>query len=164
MDIKRLARWRHALEAWFPERHLYVRSGGEIRTFVLTTSRQLMIAGAVAALLGWTGVATGALVLGGLVKTSADQEIARNQGKYERWIADREARLDSAVAQLSNANGAVDALASSTAFGAQPDLVAAIDGLEPVPAGLVVLWRDLLELRLADRDRAAIERLLARSG
>ncbi|MDB5452758.1 MAG: Peptidase [Caulobacteraceae bacterium] len=113
MGWKRFERWRRSVDAWFPERHLYVRSGGEIRTFVLTTGRQLMIAGGVAAVLGWTGVATGAMIFGGVVKTDADQEIVRNQARYERWIADREARLDSAVAQLSNANGAVDALAQT---------------------------------------------------
>ena len=113
MGWKRLERWRRALEAWFPERHLYVRSGGEIRTFVLTTGRQMVIAASVAAVMGWTGVATAAMIFGGVVKTDADQEIVRNQARYERWIADREARLDSAVAQLSNSNGAVDALAQS---------------------------------------------------
>jgi murein DD-endopeptidase MepM/ murein hydrolase activator NlpD len=113
MSWKRLERWRRSLEAWFPERHLYVRSGGEIRTFVLTTGRQMMIAAGLAAAFGWTGVATAAVIFGGVVKTDADQEIARNQARYERWIADREARLDSAVAQLSNSNGAVDALAQS---------------------------------------------------
>lgn len=113
MIWKRFARWRHAVEAWFPERHLYVRSGGEIRTFVFTTPRQMLIAGGLALMMGWTGVATAALVLSHVVKSDAETEIAHNQAKYERWIADREARLDSAVAQLSNANGAVDALANN---------------------------------------------------
>jgi murein DD-endopeptidase MepM/ murein hydrolase activator NlpD len=113
MGWRRLERWRRALESWFPERHLYVRSGGEIRTFVFTARRQMIIAGAVAALMGWTGVATGALFVGAMVKSGPEQELARNQARYERWIADREARLDSAVAQLSNANGAVDALADN---------------------------------------------------
>jgi murein DD-endopeptidase MepM/ murein hydrolase activator NlpD len=113
MDWKRLERWRRTLQAWFPERHLYVRSGGEIRTFVLTPDRQIAAAAAVIAVLAWTGIATGALLLGGLVKTDAETEVARNQARYERWIADREARLDSAVAQLSNSNGAVDALADT---------------------------------------------------
>src|SRR5436190_1589310 len=113
MSWKRLERWRRSLEAWFPERHLYVRSGGEIRTFVLTTGRQMAIAAGLAAVMVWTGVATAAMIFGGVVKTDADQEIAHNQARYERWIADREARLDSAVSQLSNSNGAVDALAES---------------------------------------------------
>src|SRR3982750_735922 len=113
MGWKRLERLRRALESWFPERHLYVRSGGEIRTFVLSSRRQMLIAGALAAVLGWTGIATGALFVGAMVKSNPEQELAHNQARYERWIADREARLDSAVAQLSNANGAVDALADN---------------------------------------------------
>jgi murein DD-endopeptidase MepM/ murein hydrolase activator NlpD len=111
MSIKRLARWRRSLEAWFPERHLYVRSGGEMRTFVLTTGRQMVIAGVLAAVMGWTGIATGALIFGGVWKGPADREVARVQARYERLIADREARLGKAVVQLGNANGAVDALA-----------------------------------------------------
>jgi murein DD-endopeptidase MepM/ murein hydrolase activator NlpD len=43
--------------------------------------------------------------------SATDQEIARTQAKYERWIADRQARLNSAVAQLNATNGSIDDVA-----------------------------------------------------
>ena len=84
-----------------------------MRTYVLTPKRQLGIAAIVAGLMLWTGLSTGALLFGQVWTSQAEEEIARNQARYERWIADREARLDSAVAQLSDNSGAVDELADS---------------------------------------------------
>ena len=113
MSMKRITRLRRSLEELFPERHLYVRSGGEMRAFVLTTSKQLMAAGAVAAAALWMGVCTAAMMVNAMELSARDQEIARTQAKYERWIADRQARLNSAVAQLNATNGSIDDLALS---------------------------------------------------
>lgn len=113
MSMKRITRLRRSLEELFPERHLYVRSGGEMRAFVLTTSKQLMAAGAVGAAALWMGVCTAAMMVNAMELSASDQEIARTQAKYERWIADRQARLNSAVAQLNATNGSIDDLAMS---------------------------------------------------
>ena len=59
--MTRLARLRRSLVELFPERHLYVRSGGAMKAFVLTTKKQMMIAGGVAAGAMWMGVSTAAL-------------------------------------------------------------------------------------------------------
>ena len=109
--MTRFARLRRSLDELFPERHLYIRSGADMKTFVLTTQRQLMAAGAVAACALWMGVATVALLVNAASGSAADREAARTQAKYERWIADRQARLNSAVAQLNAAHGSVDELA-----------------------------------------------------
>src|SRR5207253_2435920 len=45
--------------------------------------------------------------------SAADREIARTQAKYERWIADRQARLNSAVAELNAAGGTTSTLAEA---------------------------------------------------
>ena len=47
MSLRRFARLALWLEELFPERHLYLRSGGEMRGFVLTPKRQLLVAGGV---------------------------------------------------------------------------------------------------------------------
>jgi murein DD-endopeptidase MepM/ murein hydrolase activator NlpD len=104
MSFKRFARLARWLEEVFPERHIYMRSGGEMRGFVLTTERQLVIAGGVAAAALWMGVSTAAMLVAMVTPSKGDQEVAKTQAMYERWIADRDARLSSAVAQL-NANG-----------------------------------------------------------
>lgn len=83
-----------------------------MRAFVLTTSRQLAIAGCVAGAALWMGVSSAAMLVNAMSLTKGDQEVARTQAKYERWIADRQARLNSAVAQLNATNGSIDELAT----------------------------------------------------
>lgn len=108
-----VARLRKNLEGFFQERHLYVRSEGELKSFVLTPKRQMAFAAAVAGLGLWLGVATTAMAINALSLSDTDKEVARTQAKYERWIADRQARLNSAVAQLNANNGSIDDLAAS---------------------------------------------------
>lgn len=76
-----------------------------MKGYVLTPKTQMIVAGGVSAAALWMGVCTAAMLVGMLSASPADREIARTQAKYERWIADRQARLNSAVAQL-NAGGA----------------------------------------------------------
>ncbi|HEY8574461.1 M23 family metallopeptidase [Phenylobacterium sp.] len=109
--MQRLARLRRSLEELFPERHLYVRAGGEMKAFVLSTKKQMVAAGVVAGAALWLGISTAAMLVGVFSASSADREIARTQAKYERWIADRQARLNSAVAQLNAADGSTEELA-----------------------------------------------------
>jgi murein DD-endopeptidase MepM/ murein hydrolase activator NlpD len=113
MSLRRFARLALWLEELFPERHLYLRSGGEMRGFVLTTERQLLMAGGVAAAGLWMGVATAATVITFFTPSKGDQEVARTEARYERWIADRDARLSSAVAQLSASGGSLQDLANT---------------------------------------------------
>lgn len=61
--MQQLQRWRARVESWFPERHLYVRQGGEMRAFVLSQRKQMVVAGglavAVPGKVSFTGVRTG---------------------------------------------------------------------------------------------------------
>jgi murein DD-endopeptidase MepM/ murein hydrolase activator NlpD len=106
--MTRLTRLRRSLEDLFPERHLYVRSGGEMRAFVLTPAKQITVAGVVAASALWMGIATAAMVVGAMATSGSEREIARTEAKYERWIADRQARLNDANARLTAADGSPD--------------------------------------------------------
>ena len=71
MATARLRRIRRALEELFPERHLYIRSGGEMRGFVLSTSKQIMGAGIIGAAALWMGVCTAAMLVSALSVTVA---------------------------------------------------------------------------------------------
>ncbi|HWW24405.1 MAG TPA: peptidoglycan DD-metalloendopeptidase family protein [Caulobacter sp.] len=113
MAITRFKRIRQSLEALFPERHLYVRSGGEMRGYVFSTGKQLMCATGVAAAALWMGVCTAAMMINVLSVSSTDQVVIKQKAYYERLNADRQARLNSAVAQLSASSGSLDELASS---------------------------------------------------
>jgi murein DD-endopeptidase MepM/ murein hydrolase activator NlpD len=101
----RLTRLRRSLEELFPERHLYVRSGGTMKGFVLSTRKQIAIAGSVAAGALWVGVCTAAMLVNLLSASASDREIARLKAQSERYVADRQARLDSALARLAAATG-----------------------------------------------------------
>jgi len=111
--MERLARLRRSLVELFPERHLYVRSGGEMKGYVLSPKKQMITAGALSAAALWMGVCSAAMLVNMLSASSADREIARTQAKYERWIADRQARLNSAVAELNAGGGANLSLAAN---------------------------------------------------
>jgi murein DD-endopeptidase MepM/ murein hydrolase activator NlpD len=113
MAITRFKRLRKSLEDLFPERHLYVRSGGEMRGYVFSTGKQLMCATAVAAGALWMGVCTAAMMVNALSVSSTDQMVIKQKAYYERLNADRQARLNSAVAQLSASSGSLDELAAS---------------------------------------------------
>jgi murein DD-endopeptidase MepM/ murein hydrolase activator NlpD len=107
MSFRRFARLLRWLEELFPERHLYLRSGGEMRGFVLSTDRQLYIAGAVAVGALWLGISTAATLVAVFGPSKTDQAVIKTEAKYERWIADRDARLNSAMAQLDGNSGSM---------------------------------------------------------
>jgi murein DD-endopeptidase MepM/ murein hydrolase activator NlpD len=110
---ERLAGLRQTIFKIFPERHVYLRSGGDVRSFVLSTADQVVVAACIAACLTWTLFATGAMAVNALSATSQDAIAAKTQAYYERLIADRQARLNSAVARLSSTAGSLDGLARS---------------------------------------------------
>ena len=107
------ARMRQLFSELFQERHIYLRAQGQVNSIVLTPRRQMVIAGAVLGLMVWLCVSTVAMAVSAMSLSRTDQEVAKTQAKYERWIADRQARLNSAVAQLNANNGSVDDLANS---------------------------------------------------
>lgn len=147
---ERVGRLYEALETLFPERHLYVRSGAAMKAFVLTPAKQIMIAGGVAAVALWMGVCTAAMLVGALTASSTDREIAQLKAQSERYVADRQARLDSAMAQLNAASGSNEDLASA---------------MEKRHAALALLLTDLKEEPGAARALTpAINRALAHEG
>lgn len=111
--MKSFTQLGRSLVELFPERHLYVRSGGAMKAFVLTTKKQLVLAGGVAACALWMGVCTAAMLVNLLSASAADREIAKLKAQSERYVADRQARLDSALARLNAASGSNADVAAS---------------------------------------------------
>lgn len=111
MITERLARLRQTAERLFPERHLYVRSGGDMRKFVLSSKRQLIGASAGAGLALWSVIATGGIMINAVQLTLKDQAVARERVQAERVIADRDARLKAAMRELDQVEGGVNQLA-----------------------------------------------------
>jgi len=113
MSLRRLARLALWFEELFPERHLYLSSGGEMRDYVLSSKKQLLIAACLAAATLWTGLTTAATLVTLFTPSKSDVEVAKTEARYERWIADRDARLSSAVAQLNASGGSFQDLANA---------------------------------------------------
>ena len=84
-----------------------------MRGFVLSTGKQIMGAGVIGAAALWMGVCTAAILVSALSVSATDQELARRNAYWERVTADRQARLNSAMQQLSQADGSLGELASS---------------------------------------------------
>lgn len=111
MIKKRVAQIRHQAETLFPERHIYLRSRGETRGYVLTTGRQIMIAAALVAFGGWTLLSSGSTVVTFIAGSRAEAEVIRVRAMSERYNADLQARLDSAVARMTATTGSLDEMA-----------------------------------------------------
>ena len=114
MVQRRVARLAQRFLGLLHERHLYIRSGKEVHGFVLTPGHQVLIAGTLLASATWMTLATGgACFMRRSSRARAEAEVAQTQAKYERWIADREARLDSALAQLNAPSNSMVDLANT---------------------------------------------------
>ena len=113
MIIGRARRLADGLFNLFPERRLVVHSGGEARDLVLTPHRQMAIAAAAGLCVLWMGVSTLAALASAVGHDRAEAALTQTQAKYERWIADRQARLDSALAQLNAPANSIGVLANT---------------------------------------------------
>ncbi|HEY0053141.1 MAG TPA: peptidoglycan DD-metalloendopeptidase family protein [Caulobacteraceae bacterium] len=107
----RVARLRDLVERLFPERHLYLRSGGETRGYILTTSKQALFAGGCALLGAWLVFSTGSVLADAVTRSNAERQLVRSRAAAERMNADLQARLGSAVARMSATAGGADELA-----------------------------------------------------
>ncbi|MGE3302813.1 MAG: peptidoglycan DD-metalloendopeptidase family protein [Hyphomonadaceae bacterium] len=84
----------------FPERQIYHRSGGTVRYVSLSPSKQALIALAGVGVAGWCAYASVNVMLRGQIMTAQNQESARVEMKYKRWLAEARAREAAAQAAL----------------------------------------------------------------
>ncbi len=86
-----------------------------MHAMVLTPERQVMFASLVGGVLLWLAISTAATLAGLIATSPSDRQAVKMRARYERLIADRDARLNSAVAQLNASSGSsLDALAQAT--------------------------------------------------
>ncbi|ADL01498.1 M23 family metallopeptidase [Brevundimonas subvibrioides] len=111
MDEDQGAVRRSFIGRWFPERHVYLRSNGDTRGYVLTSGRQMMLAVAGVFLAGWTLLASGGFIFDMVARSRADDEIVRARAASERLNADLQARLETAVVRMSATTGGLDEMA-----------------------------------------------------
>lgn len=112
MDERQGVAKRSLIDRWFPERHVYLRSNGETRGYVLTGGRQFIMACGGVALAVWTLVASGGFIFDMVARSRADDEVLRARAASERLNADLQARLETAVVRMSATTGGLDEMAS----------------------------------------------------
>lgn len=102
---------RSLIERWFPERQIYLRSKGDTHGYVLTSGRQLILAGVAGIAAAWTLVASGGFIFDIIARSQADSQVVRARAASERLNADLQARLDTAVVRMSATTGGLDEMA-----------------------------------------------------
>jgi len=110
MILATLHRLRIWLELHFPERHIYVRTHGEMRGVVLTPARQMAGAAVVGGLAVWTGISMVAMLLAMAADPSGLQE--RHARAYERLMIDSRQQMARERVPVMGSADPVDALAS----------------------------------------------------
>lgn len=116
------------MESILPERHFFIRTGGETKGYVLTPGKQFLMIFAASALMTWLAISTGVtFFFAAAHSTGAESQIRMMKAQSERWIADRQARLDMATQQATANSGSLEELATT---------------VENRHAGLVTLLKD----------------------
>ena len=97
-------------ERLFPERHVYLRSRGDTRGYILTPRKQMALAAVLCVLSAWVILAS-AWTLFTFVRRLADEQVADVTARYERADADLRARYETALARLGQSSGSLDDMA-----------------------------------------------------
>ena len=88
--MQQLQRWRARVEAWFPERRLYLHQGGHMRVFALSRRTQMTAAGGLAEAALWMGVCTASMLVNLVQGSVAERRTAE-------LAAERQAQLSAAA-------------------------------------------------------------------
>jgi len=157
------------IERWFPERHIYLRSRGETRGYVLTPGRQIAGAGVVVAMACWTLVASGGFVFDMVARGQADDQVVRARAASERINADLQARLETAVVRMSATTGSMEEMAQMVerrhaALAGVAGMFQGVSGAEtaftPFPARAALASSPVQRIMAVQLDQ---ERLIARA-
>lgn len=102
------------LETMFPERHLFVRSDEGVCGIRLSPVRQFALALLAGFIVIWLALSTGAaMFMIASYGSGAEDRIKMVQARSERWVADRQARLDKAMLHANSSSGSLEELADT---------------------------------------------------
>jgi murein DD-endopeptidase MepM/ murein hydrolase activator NlpD len=97
----------------FPERQLYLRSGGEVKYYVFGTKTQMAIVGGLGAVAAWCIFTMFNLIWGYNPMRAPAQEIKRVEARYERLLADAHAKESNARLMLDEQRTNFEQMAKS---------------------------------------------------
>jgi len=150
-----LLRLHAALERRLPEKRLFLRSETETRFIRLTPSRQLLIAGGSALVVGWSIVATAIILMDSIGAGNFRAQALRDKAIYEERLnvlsAERDLRAEEAVAAQERFSAALEQISVM-----QSELLASEDRRRELETGLEAVY-GTLRTAMAERDLARNE-------
>jgi len=97
----------------FPERQIYLRSGGEVKYYVFGTKIQMAIVGGLALVAAWCLFTMFNLIWGYNPMRAPSQEIKRVEARYQRLLADSQAKESNARLMLNEQRQNFEQMAKS---------------------------------------------------
>lgn len=95
----------------FPERQIYLRSGGEVKYYVLSTRLQLAVVTGFSVMALWCLYTMINLVVGNNPLRTSSQEVRHVKAQYERLLADSKAKEDNTKLMLAEQRANFEAMA-----------------------------------------------------
>ena len=105
--------WRKQLLQHFPERQIYLRSGGEVKYYVFGTKIQMAIVSGLLVVALWCLFTMFNLIWGYNPMRAPSQEIKRVEAHYERLLADAQAKENNARLMLNEQRQSFEQVAKS---------------------------------------------------
>jgi len=91
----------------FPERQIYLRSGGEVKYYVLSTRLQVLVSTLLSVMALWCLYTMINLLVGHNPLRTSGQQIKHQKANYERMVADLKAKEENTRLMLAQ-NGVPD--------------------------------------------------------
>ena len=95
----------------FPERQIYLRSGGEVKYYVLSTKLQLAVTAAFSFMAFWCLWTMISLLIGNNPFQTSNQELQKQKANFERKFADLKAKQENAQLMLSEQRTSFETMA-----------------------------------------------------
>ena len=154
--LTRLAyRINAALERYFPEQRLFLKSDSETRFIRLRPATQALAVAGGSVVLAWTILATAIVLMDSISAGSGREQIARQQALYEQRLntlsEDRDARAEEAARAQERFNLALEQVAEM-----QGRLLASEDRRRELETGIDVI-QSTLRRTIRERDAARAE-------
>lgn len=147
----------------FPERQIYLRSGGEVTYYNLSTRVQAGLVALITAMAAWCLITFINLVFGVSPFASTNERIVEIETNYERQLADSRAKIENVELLLSEQRSRFEAMAAN--IEAKHNTLSQIVGTEAVAVGgeepaLKFAGADIL---MAPTMRDSVERVARRA-
>ncbi|HVW72135.1 MAG TPA: M23 family metallopeptidase [Rhizomicrobium sp.] len=97
-----------ALNAWFPERQIYIRSEGRVHFYSIGRGLQTIVAGLAAMFLAWVAFVSVIVIFKDRIIEAEDQRFDRAQAVFESRVSTLQASYDDLVARANEIQGHAD--------------------------------------------------------